>query len=287
MVEVNGVTLNVNEAGSKNASKLIIFLHGFPETGLLNWKYQIVHFAKLGYKVLAYDQRGYNSSSKGNISMMNSEMAVEDVKAIIEYYNYPKAYIVAHDWGGVVGWSFVIKYPHLVEKYVAINMVHPKVFSQYLGTKEQFFKSWYVFFFQLEGIAEWKVFKDDFNWFIYFGFGSSNPGSYSLDDLERYKQAWRKEGAMSSMLHWYRHVIRKMFGHSEVKDISRDVPVKVPTLILWGKQDPYLCFEMAAVSIGKEYCQNGSLMVFDDATHWLPNEKPKEVNLAIENFFKE
>ncbi len=40
------VVLNVNEAGKDGSEHLIIFLHGFPETGLLCWKDQIVHVSK-------------------------------------------------------------------------------------------------------------------------------------------------------------------------------------------------------------------------------------------------
>ncbi len=44
---VNGVRLTVNEAGSPEGP-LLVFLHGFPETGFLAWRRQIIAFANAG-----------------------------------------------------------------------------------------------------------------------------------------------------------------------------------------------------------------------------------------------
>jgi len=229
--------------------KLIVFLHGFPETGLLNWKHQVIHFAKLGYKVIAPDQRGYNTSTKGNMIDINHAKAAKDIAALIQHYKYSKAYIVAHDWGGQVAWTFAVKYEQMVEKMIVCNVPHPAVFEEYIMTK-QLFKSWYMFFFQLDGIAEWKIFRDDFSWLISFAFERSNQGSYSLNELERYKEAWREEGAINSMLHWYRYVIRaKFLGIGELGDIKQQV--KVPTLLLWGTLDVHLEAAMANDSVAK------------------------------------
>ena len=51
--------------------------------------------------------RGYNLSSqpKNRIDYRMS-LLVRDVRRIIEKLNYNKAILVAHDWGGVVAWSF-------------------------------------------------------------------------------------------------------------------------------------------------------------------------------------
>ena len=41
---------------------LMIFLHGFPELGIV-WKAQMAHFAKAGWRCVAPDMRGYGGSS--------------------------------------------------------------------------------------------------------------------------------------------------------------------------------------------------------------------------------
>lgn len=42
-----GVTLSVYEAGPQDGP-LVVFVHSFPETGLLGWKHQIIYFAQAG-----------------------------------------------------------------------------------------------------------------------------------------------------------------------------------------------------------------------------------------------
>ena len=61
--------------------------------------------------------------------------------------------------------------------------------------------------------------------------------------------------------------------------------VSVPTLILWGKQDPHLSYEMAELSLDE--CENGELITFEEASHWVHQDEPDRFNmLMIEHFLK-
>jgi pimeloyl-ACP methyl ester carboxylesterase len=276
-ISVNGVTLNVNEAGPEGAKKMILFIHGFPETGLLNWKHQIPYFAKLGYRVIAPDQRGYNTSTRdADYFVSNHINSAKDMVALIKYYNYSKAYVVGHDWGGAVSWNVAITHPEVVEKHVAINLPHPQAMQDNMSLA-QLRKSWYIFFFQVNGIAEYKVSSNNFAMLINMGFGTSNKGSYSLDELELYREAWSREGAITSMMNFYRYTLRQ-------RPRLNDTLVRVPTLVLWGEQDVYLMVDMAEASVKKQYCVDCKLQLFKDASHWLPSDKGDEVNKAIHKF---
>jgi len=57
----------------------------------------------------------------------------------------------------------------------------------------------------------------------------------------------------------------------------------VPTLVLWGQQDPHISYEMVPISL--DLCQDDRLVTFEDATHWVLHDKPEEVcQLLIEHF---
>jgi pimeloyl-ACP methyl ester carboxylesterase len=59
--------------------------------------------------------------------------------------------------------------------------------------------------------------------------------------------------------------------------------VEPETLIVWGKQDPHLSWQMAELSL--DFCQKGRLEIFGDATHWVQHDKAEEVGqLLIEHF---
>jgi pimeloyl-ACP methyl ester carboxylesterase len=59
--------------------------------------------------------------------------------------------------------------------------------------------------------------------------------------------------------------------------------VKVPTLLIWGLQDSALSHRMARPSL--DYCDDGKLVFFEDATHWVQHDDAEEVtNFLLELF---
>ena len=106
---------------------------------------------------------------------------------------------------------------------------------------------------------------------------SSRPGTFSVDDLARYKQAWAQPGAYTAMLNWYRAMMRRATA-------ARYGPrIKVPTLLIWGTEDKFLGKEMAEESI--DLCDQGQLQFFEQASHWVQHEEPEKVNALILDFF--
>ena len=63
--------------------------------------------------------------------------------------------LLAHDWGGAVGWKFVAKYPEMVTKFIPMNCPHSASFQHVIKTNwGQKKRSWYMFFFQLPILPE-------------------------------------------------------------------------------------------------------------------------------------
>ena len=79
------------------------------------------------------------------------------------------------------------------------------------------------------------------------------------------------------MLNWYRAIFRE---RATTKAENR---VHVPTLVLWGKQDVALSAEMAARSMA--LCDDGRLMYFELASHWVQHDEAEEVNRQLISFF--
>ena len=57
----------------------------------------------------------------------------------------------------------------------------------------------------------------------------------------------------------------------------------MPTLLIWGAQDRFLCREMAQPSI--DLCVDGELVFIEEATHWVQHEEAERVNGLIADFF--
>ena len=139
----------------------------------------------------------------------------------------------------------------------------------------QMLKSWYALFFQIPRVPERIVRLNNWQTLI-----SAMPKDLTEAERDRYREAWNQPGAMTGMINWYRALLRQGRGTRSVSQIQ------VPTLILWGQQDPHISYEMAPLSA--EFCQNGRLVTFEDATHWVLHDKPGDVSkLLIEHFLNE
>ena len=111
---------------------------------------------------------------------------------------------------------------------------------------------------------------------------TSPPGVFSDSDLEQYKESWARQGALTAMLNWYREAL---FCPSRLALDPKDSRVKVPTLVIWGKNDQFAGETMARESL--QYCDDGRLEMFETATHWVQHEEPAKVNDLLSQFFAE
>ena len=81
---------------------------------------------------------------------------------------------------------------------------------------------------------------------------------------------------MTAMLNWYRAAVWYP------SQLTNDMRVRVRTLMLWGVKDAALSRRMARPSL--DYCDDGNLMFFPDATHWVQHEESEEVNRRLLEF---
>ena len=134
-----------------------------------------------------------------------------------------------------------------------------------------------MFFIQLPFIAEWFWSRNDF---LYYARGISktlNSEAQKQFPKEKYIEAWSKPNAFRSMLNWYRAGLRNITHVDKT-------PITVPTLLIWGKRDPFLKFEMAAPSI--HLCNNGTLEYIEGAGHFVQHDSPEIVMNMIKNYIQ-
>lgn len=275
-VATNGIHLHVVQAGPAEGP-LVILLHGFPEFWY-GWHQYIHPLAEAGFRVWVPDQRGYNLSDKpqGIAAYAIDELAA-DVVGLIDAAERDKAYVVGHGWGAAVAWWVAIQHPARLHRLVIANVPHPAVFSRHLRTLGQLRKSWYIFFFQIPNLPERIIRRDDWAFGVRSLIGSSRPGTFTHDDLALYRAAWSQPGAMTGMINWYRAIVQhqpKLVG---------ELRVTVPTLVIWGAQDRFLDGAMAQASVDR--CDDGRLLLFADATHWVQHEEAPQVIAALVDFF--
>jgi len=82
------------------------------------------------------------------------------------------------------------------------------------------------------------------------------------------------------MLNWYRAALLRPSELALDPEASR---VKVPTLLIWGRNDQFVGEGLARESL--QYCDDGHLEMFETTTHWVQHEEPTRVNNLLAQFF--
>jgi len=277
-ITANGINLHVVQDGP-STGRLVILLHGFPEFWY-GWRRQIPYLAAAGYRVWAPDQRGYNISDKPEgITAYTLDELAADVIGLMDAAGEEKAFVVGHDWGAAVAWWVAAKYPARVARMVVINVPHGAVLTKHLRRNfTQMRKSWYMFFFQLPWLPESLARLKNWNMLAKSLKDSSRQGTFTNNDLAIYRQAWSQPKANTSMLNWYRAAMQKPPTPPENRRIT------APTLLIWGAQDKFLGRELAQPSI--DLCDDGRLVFFEEATHWVQHEEADRVNELIDTFLR-
>ena len=280
IVHINGIAIHVVLAGPPSG-KPLIFLHGFPEFWFA-WRFQIDHFVSLGYRVIIPDQRGYNLSDKPEgIASYSIDLLASDVVGVLDTVTDSKAFVVGHDWGAGVAWYLAARYSERVIRAAMLSVPHPRIFIKNLVMNPaQLRRSWYVLFFQLPWLPEGLLRRRDWAVLIRALRDTSPPGVFSDLDIEQYKKSWARNGALTAMLNWYRAAL---LYPSKLALDPRGSRVKVPALLIWGKNDRFVGEAMVRESL--QHCDDGQLEIFETASHWVQHEEPTRVNILLSQFF--
>jgi epoxide hydrolase 4 len=270
----SGVRLNLVSAGPRDG-RVVVLLHGFPEFWW-GWRKQIGPLAEAGFRVLAPDMRGYGGSDAPQaIADYRLDLLIADVVALIEGEGRGRCVLVGHDWGGVIAWGLAARRPDLVERLVILNAPHLDAGSSFLlRHPTQILRSAYIGFFQLPVVSEAALRAGGYALLVRLLTASSRPGVFGKKELDRYAREWDRPGRLTAMLSYYRALLRH-----RPRRLGRIAP---KTLVLWGKRDAALSFELAQASL--DHCADARLVSFEGATHWLHLEEPEAVNARILDF---
>ncbi|NJC97525.1 MAG: alpha/beta hydrolase [Anaerolineales bacterium] len=275
-IETNGIKLHVVQAGPQSGVPVVL-LHGFPEFWY-GWRKQIPALVKEGCRVIVPDQRGYNLSDKPRgVKAYRMQELVNDMAGLVDALGYEKVNLVGHDWGGIVAWILGNKYPERLHKLGIMNAPHPAVMRKnLLHNLDQIRRSWYAILFQLPWIPEAGMRRDNWRGAERALRGSGKVHTFTSEDMVKYKEAWSQPGAMTAMINWYRAWVRNPGL------VPNDMRIKIPTLMMWGMKDFALSHRMARPSM--DYVNEGNLMFFPEATHWVQHDAADEVNHYLADF---
>lgn len=293
MIPVNGIELEVFEAGQQNSGKPIVLCHGFPEHAF-SWRYQIPALVKAGYHVIVPNQRGYgNSSCPTEVTDYDIEHLTGDLVGLLDHYGYENATFVGHDWGANVVWRLAQLHPKRVNKVINLALPYQERGERpWIELMEAIFGEdfYFVHFNRKPGVAD-SILNENTSQFIRNLFRKNvppippEPGMLMINlarsekplgeplmndnELSVFVSAFESSGFTGS-INWYRNLDRNWYLLADVNPI-----IQQPTLMVYGDLD------LIPKSVNlKDFVPNLDVVNLD-CGHWIQQEKPEETNQAI------
>jgi epoxide hydrolase 4 len=274
---------------SRGEGKPILFLHGFPQFWYL-WRRQIAGLGQ-DHAVYAADMRGYNLSSKPeDPEAYRMRHLLTDIVGLVEELGVAPLTLVGHDWGGIVSWAFALKHPDMLERLVIIDGPPPFTWNRDLreSPKQRHAVNYMVELSKPSPQPEEMLAANDYAMVdeIMLRIGGRDA---KLSEAERkvYHDAWSQPGALRGGLNYYRAArmgeqVAAGGVPEQYDEKIRSQQVRVPTLVIWGENDAAL---LPTLTRGlSEWVPKLTVELIPGAGHWVPYERPGEVNSLIREF---
>lgn len=293
VVTLNGIRLEVFEAGQENRGNPIVLCHGWPEHAY-SWRYQMPALAAQGYHVIVPNQRGYgNSSCPPEVTDYDIAHLTGDLAALLDHYGYHDAVFVGHDWGANVVWSMALLYPERVKSIINLALPYqPRTPVPWIDFMEAVFgeDNYFVHFNRKPGVAD-AILHANTHQFLRNLFRKNlpsvqpDPGMMMINlaqapsalgeavlsdrDLAVFAASFDATGFTPS-INWYRNMDRNWHILADV-----DPVIARPALMIYGERDMIPESDSLA-----DFVPNVEVARLD-CGHWIQQEMPEETNLLI------
>src|SRR4051794_745600 len=272
-ITLHGHRVVYRVAGS--GGPVVLLIHGI--VGCAEQWDQVVPLLAERYTVVAPDLLGHGQSAKprGDYSLGAYAACVRDVLVAL---GHRRATVVGHSLGGGVAMQFAYEYPPFAERLVLVSSgglgreVHPMLRAATLPGSEVV----------LPLIAHQRL----------LGVGRALGGlvgrlglqtGTDLAEMARGYGSLADAGARQAFIHTLRAVLD--IGGQRVSATDRlYLAALLPSLIIWGAQDPLIPVEHAAVA--HRGLPNSRLEVFEDAGHFPQLHDPVRFALTLIDFIK-
>ncbi|MCE7995172.1 MAG: alpha/beta hydrolase [Roseivirga sp.] len=299
LISINGLELEVFEAGQQNVGKPIVLCHGFPEHAF-SWRHQVPALVESGFHVIVPNQRGYgNSSCPTEVTEYDIGQLTGDLVALLDHYGYEDAVFVGHDWGANVVWQLALLHPNRVNKIINLSLPYQERGEKpWIEFMEEVFGGdfYFVHFNRQPGVAD-AILDKNVSQFLHNihrknePLRAPEPGMLMINlaraekplgepimsesEMAVFVSAFESSGFTGS-INWYRNLDRNWHLLEDVNPI-----IQHPTLMIYGEQDmipkserlPELVPNVDVVSL--------------NCGHWIQQEMPEETNRVILNWLQD
>ena len=261
---VDGTRLRMIDTGNGTP---VVFIHGIGAS-LYGWRHQLEPLVAAGYRVVAFDNRGFGFSDKPAHGYSNAAYS-HLVVSLLDSLGIASAVLVGHSMGGAIAAEVALAHPDRVRGMVLIDAAGfgvrwPGVLKMarwpLLGAVATSFRGRWI---------TGRILRSTF----------ADPGKVTEADVDQY----------------YAPVPDPNFGRA-LRGVLREFrfdslgggrlgSAQTPTLILWGDADRWI-----ALRDGSRFARElprSEFVVVAHTGHDAPEESPDQVNRLLLDFLKE
>ena len=193
MASVNGIQLHYVIGGHGDP---IVLLHGWPETWY-EWRHIMPALAK-NYTVIAPDLRGLGDSSKP-LTGYDGKTVAEDIHQLVTQLGFKTIFLVGHDIGTQVAYSYAAAHPTEVKKLVVMDFTIPGF------APAGMMPIWWRSFHQTPDIPEALVQGKEMMYLSWFYHNLAyNPSAITQADINEFVSHYSAPGGMRAGFEYYR-----------------------------------------------------------------------------------
>ena len=266
--QIDNVQLHYLTAGDGSAT--VILLHGFAETSRM-WR-PIIPLLAEKFTVIAPDLPGIGDSSiPAKTGML---VAAQQIHELARSLKIEKARVVGHDIGLMVAYAYAAQFSNETEKLAVMDAFLPGVEGW-----EAIYDAPNVWHFRFNGEYPEKLVQGrERTYFEYFWNVFAADKTHSIPEAERkaYTAAYARPGRMRAA--WAYFASWPQLA-TEFAPLSK-TKLTMPVLSIGGEKS--LGNQLGAQM--KLVADNVTVIVLQNAGHWILEEKPKETTDALLNF---
>ena len=253
----------------------VVLLHGWPQSWY-EWRLVMPLLAD-NFTLIAPDLRGLGDSSRP-VHGYDTDTVANDIWTLMTHHlGLHKFAVVGHDWGGPVAYALAANHRKAVSHLAIIDVAIPGDGSANIS---QGGRRWHHAFHQTIALPEALISGREaiyLSWF-YRNYGATEE---ALDDaaIAEYLRTYSQPEALHAGFEYYRNLPR---DKTQNEAHLRAGKLTIPVLALggaagWGRGPEVM-------ESCKRLAENVSGGVIEAAGHWLPEEQPEQLAVALRGF---
>jgi pimeloyl-ACP methyl ester carboxylesterase len=273
MASVNGIQMHYVIGGQGDP---VVLLHGWPETWYA-WRHVMPALAK-NYTVIAPDLRGLGDSSKPP-SGYDGKTVAEDIHQLVTQLGFRTIFLVGHDIGTQIAYSYAAEHPTEVEKLVVLDFTMPGFAPPGITPR------WWFFFHQTPDVPEALVEGKEMEYLSWHLRGLAlNPSAITQEDINEYVSRYSAPGGMRAGFEYYRAFPEDAMQNQNYSQTKLPMPI----LALGASYIPVLGgnITMPTIVYGmQQLAENVTGIRVPNSGHFIAEEQPQFVINQLSNFF--